>query len=121
MTLARLKLGQKGESLAVAHLQDKGYSLLQQNFRTQSGEIDCIFQDGEELVFVEVKTRTNAAFGSPLEAVDRRKWQQITRVAQEYLALHKGFDLAVRFDVVGVTTGRSTTHIDHIKNAFEGF
>lgn len=120
MTFARLKLGEKGEALAVAYLQTKGYTLLQRNFRTQLGEIDCIFEDGEELVFVEVKTRTNASFGSPLEAVGRRKWQQITRVAQEYLARHNDFDRAVRFDVVGVITGAPHT-IEHIKNGFEGF
>lgn len=120
MTFVRLKLGEKGEALAVAYLQSKGYTLLQQNFRTKSGEIDCILQDGEELVFVEVKTRTNGEFGSPLEAVDRRKWQQITRVAQEYLARTKGFDQAVRFDVVGVVIGSANT-IEHIKNGFEGF
>lgn len=122
MTFARLKLGEQGEALAVAYLQGKGYTLLQQNFRTKLGEIDCIFEDGEELVFVEVKTRTSARFGSPLEAVGRRKWQQITRVAQEYLARNNGFDRPIRFDVVGVITGApDATTIEHIKNGFEGF
>lgn len=119
MTFARLSLGKRGEACAVAHLQAKGYSLLCENYRTKIGEIDCIFQDGEELVFVEVKTRSSTAFGDPLEAVNRRKWHQITRVAELYLASHD-FTGPIRFDVVGIIDG-TPMQIDHIKNAFEGF
>ncbi len=119
MTFARLSLGQRGEATAVAYLQGKGYTLLHKNYRTKRGEIDCIFQDGEELVFVEVKTRSSAKFGDPLEAVNRRKWQQITRVAEQYLATHD-IDCAIRFDVVGIIMD-TPPQIDHIENGFEGF
>ena len=120
MTFARLTLGQRGEAIAVAYLQARGYILLETNYRTKLGEIDCIFQDGKELVFVEVKTRTSTKFGDPLEAVGHRKWQQITRVAEQYLAGKKGADCAIRFDVVGIVAG-SPPEINHIENAFEGF
>ena len=119
MSFARLCLGKRGEETAVAYLQAKGYILLEKNYRTQLGEIDCIFKDGEELVFIEVKTRTSRTFGDPLEAVGTRKWQQIIRVAQLYLAQCDDFDCAMRFDVIGIVT--NPLHIDHIKNAFEGF
>ncbi len=120
MTIARKQLGAEGEALAVSYLQNKGYHLLETNFRTKSGEVDCIFKDGDKLVFVEVKTRSNTDFGSPLEAVDRRKWQQITRVAEEYLRGHGGFDQPIRFDVVGVIINDGHS-VEHIKDCFEGF
>ena len=120
MTFARLSLGQRGETTVVAYLQAKGYRLLEKNYRTRLGEIDCIFEDGEELVFVEVKTRSSTTFGDPLEAVGHRKWQQITRVAEEYLAKRHDSDCSIRFDVVGVIIG-PPPRIDHIENAFEGF
>jgi putative endonuclease len=120
MTFARLTLGQRGEELAVAYLQSRGYILLETNYRTGLGEIDCIFQDGDELVFVEVKTRSSTTFGDPLEAVGYRKWQQITRVVEQYLGKHNKFDCPVRLDVVGIILG-SPPEINHIKNAFEGF
>ncbi len=119
MTFARLSLGQRGEGYAVAYLQAEGYQLLETNYRTKLGEIDCIFMDSDELVFVEVKTRSSTIFGDPLEAVCRRKWQQITRVAELYMAIH-ATDCPIRFDVVGIVDGRPP-RIEHIKNAFEGF
>jgi putative endonuclease len=119
MTFARLGLGKRGEAHAVAYLRAKGYRLLCENYTTKIGEIDCIFMDGDELVFVEVKTRTSTAFGDPLEAVGQRKWHQITRVAELYLARHETHG-PIRFDVIGIIDGKPP-HIDHIKNAFEGF
>lgn len=119
MTFARLSLGKRGETTAVAYLQAKGYTLLEENYRTKLGEIDCIFKDGDELVFVEVKTRSSTTFGDPLEAVDQRKWLQITRVAEQYLAKYNDSDCPIRFDVIGIVT--HPPQIDHIKNAFEGF
>ncbi len=120
MTFKRLSLGRRGEEMAVAYLQAKGYTLLETNYRTKRGEIDCIFLDGEELVFVEVKTRSSNRFGDPLEAVGYRKWQQITRVAEQYLAQHGDGDYSIRFDVIGIITG-TVPQINHIENGFEGF
>lgn len=120
MSFARLSLGARGEEIAVAYLQAKGYILLEVNYRTKLGEIDCIFMDGKELVFVEVKTRTSVRYGDPLEAVGRKKWQQITRTAQLYLSRNKKHECAFRFDVIGIVSG-TPVQIDHIENAFEGF
>jgi len=119
MTFARLTLGQRGEVHAVEFLKAKGYTLLETNYRTKLGEIDCIFKDGDELVFVEVKTRSSRAFGDPLEAVNQRKWRQITRVAELYLRTVPA-ETPLRFDVIGIIDGKPP-QIDYIKNAFEGF
>ena len=67
-----------------------------------SGEVDLIALDRSTVVFVEVKTRTQPGFGSPLEAVDRRKQRQIQRAAQQYLTENRLHDRDARFDVVGV-------------------
>ena len=118
MTFQRLATGQRGEELAARFLQKKKYRIIGRNIRLKTGEIDIIAQDQGTLVFVEVKTRTSNAFGSPLDAVDRRKMGQISRAAQEYILRHNIHDQAMRFDVIGITLTPQPS-IDHIENAFE--
>ena len=67
------QVGSKGEVLAAEFLKDKGYRIIERNYKTPVGELDIIAKDGETLVFIEVKTRSNNAFGYPFEAVDSRK------------------------------------------------
>ena len=78
-----------------------------------------ICRDREVVVFVEVKTRTSAAFGHPVEAVGRRKQRQISVTALDYLSRHNLLDEPARFDVVGVIIGSSEPEINHIIDAFE--
>lgn len=73
--------GSEGESFAADYLIKNGYRILERNFRTPLGEIDIIARDGETLVFIEVKARSNARFGPPQLAVDHRKQVKISRVA----------------------------------------
>ena len=118
MALKGKALGKEGEKQAARFLKKKGLKILEHNYRTRSGEIDLIAKDKQELVFVEVKTRSGEEFGSALEAVDSRKCRQIARVASEYLMKHDGFDQPTRFDVIGILI-QDSVHIEHIKNAFD--
>lgn len=96
-------------------MQKQGFKILDMNFRCRSGEIDLIAQDGEYLVFVEVKYRSSGSAGSALEAVDARKRAQIRRVAAVYL-YQKRYpeNTPCRFDAAGVDKEKIT----YIKNAF---
>ena len=112
-------LGSKGESLAVKFLKTKGYKIISRNYKTAIGEIDIIAQDGETVVFIEVKTRANDAFGYPFEAVHSRKRRKLKNLALLYLKNH-GKELPVRFDVLSIMyIEDSIKEIEHIKDAFE--
>ncbi len=116
MTVERKKLGKEGEAYALKYLKKHGYKIIEKNYRSQYGEIDIIGKDRNILVFVEVKTRTN---WDPLEAVNKHKQKQLTRVALSYLA-EKGLENSeCRFDVVGINTGTGKMEITLIKDAFE--
>lgn len=107
-------LGRVGEKKAVEFLKEKGYTVLETNYKTHIGEIDAIVKDGEYVVFVEVKTRLNDEFGSPSEAVTRKKQEKYFKVASEYLRFKKITDSLCRFDVVEIENGQ----INHIIDAF---
>ena len=81
----RQLLGAEGERAAEKFLRRQRYTIVARNYRCPSGEVDLVALDRSTVVFVEVKTRTQAGFGSPLEAVDPRKQRQIQRAAQHYL------------------------------------
>ena len=109
-----------GEELAAVFLQRKGYSILVRNYRQKCGEIDIIAEERGTLVFVEVKTRNNTAYGHPFAAVTEKKQRQIGRVAQDYLARHKLFDRPARFDVVSILMdGDRPPMIELLPNAFD--
>lgn len=119
MLNSRQQLGLRGEEKVADYLQKKGYTILVKNYRCKAGEIDIIARDGEELVFIEVKTRSSLRFGSPAEAVTPRKQRQITRTAQWYLSERQLFDVPARFDVITVLgADQANATIDHIDNAF---
>ncbi len=118
MTQQRLSLGKWGEEQAARYLQRLGMKILERNFRTPVGEIDIIARHKKILVFVEVKTRRSAAFGTPLEAVGPFKQRQILRTAQWYLGQGFGRGLQPRFDVVAVRPVADDAAIEHIPDAF---
>jgi len=120
MAAEHLDLGTRGEVLAGKYLRRAGYRLLVKNFRCRCGEIDLVAEEGGNLVFVEVKTRSSADFGHPLEAVDRRKQGQLIRAAHVYLKEQEAEERFCRFDVVSVTfDGNGTPVIELVKNAFD--
>lgn len=112
---SRKTTGHTGEEAAVRYLEQQGYIILERNFRLRIGEVDIIARHGEYLVFIEVKTRRTKNFGSPFEAVDIRKQQQIIKVASAYL---QGRELPVRFDVVAVYLNGQDVRLELLKNAF---
>jgi len=98
----RLSLGKKGELMAQKFLRQKGLKIIATNFYTPRGELDIIAQEKDELVFVEVKTRTSELFGKPEEAVDKRKQEKLQKLAEFFLAQHSRQNSPIRFDVVVV-------------------
>jgi putative endonuclease len=94
-------VGDHAEELARQYLEKQGLITREQNYRTKFGELDLIMQDGEVLVFVEVKYRSSDRFGNPLEAVDLRKQRRIKMLARHYMAKLRCEPLC-RFDVVGI-------------------
>lgn len=120
MSSRHLSLGRRGEELARRFLKKKGYKILETNYRGRLGEIDLIAQDGDCLVFVEVKTRSSMAFGHPLESINPRKQHQLTKAAGEYLSGCGGEVRFCRFDAVSVLlSGEDEPRFELIKNAFE--
>jgi putative endonuclease len=114
-----LSLGSEGENLAVEFLRKKNYKILAKNYKTFIGEIDIVAKDAETIVFVEVKTRANDAFGCPFEAVNARKKQKLKNLALLFLKRHRQ-KAPARFDVISVVqmqSGKKT--IEHIIDAFE--
>ncbi len=107
-------LGKKGEKLVADYLKKQGCKILKTNYRTPFGEADLIVQDGEEIVFVEVKTRSSKAYGTPAEAVGKEKQARYYKIAQYYW-LASGEEPNARFDVVEVYADGK---IEHIKCAF---
>lgn len=99
---ARRRLGQMGERLAAARLENCGYRIVERNFRCRYGEIDLIASEGQDLVFVEVKTRRGTVCGLPEEAITSRKARTLQTVASHYLDLHQLADCSWRIDIVAI-------------------
>ncbi len=115
--------GEKNERLAEHFLQKRGLKLKERNYHCRSGEIDLIMNDGEVLVFVEVRFRKQAKYGSALESVDYRKQQKLIKAAQSYLLKHFPQRQPIcRFDVVAIdgnqTPKPSQNPIEWLPNAF---
>ncbi|MBE3595490.1 MAG: YraN family protein [Hydrogenibacillus sp.] len=99
----RRAVGREGEALALAYLSARGFVPIARNYRTRFGEIDLIGEMDDTLVFVEVRTRRTAAFGSGRESVTARKRAKVRRLAAAFLTERRMWSRAVRFDVVEVT------------------
>ena len=107
------RLGRRGENKAARYLKQNGYKIVERGYRNPFGEVDIIASKGDVLAFIEVKTRTNEEFGTPSEAVDRRRQEKYIKAA-EYYFYGKQIDVTVRFDVIEILRGE----INHIENAF---
>jgi putative endonuclease len=115
----RRERGRAGEDVAWEHLRGAGYTLVARNVRNRFGEIDLIVERRGTLVFVEVRGRSGARFGTPLESVDPRKQRQLSRLAAVYLAHRRLEDRRARFDVIAVEWQDGHPRIEHLENAFE--
>jgi putative endonuclease len=113
------RLGRWGERRSCRYLKGKGYRLITQNFRCNSGEVDIVMADGDSLVFVEVKTRRNENVASAQSAVNSNKRQRLTRAANRFVRQYKITNKPLRFDVMAVVLGdKGSPEIRHYKNAF---
>lgn len=119
MVGSRRELGVRGEAAAEQHLRRRGYVIIERNFRCPLGEVDLIALDRGTVVFVEVKTRRDASFGTPVEAIDGRKRRRLQRAAQVYLNRKRLHDRAARFDVVAVDWSGTDASCELIVNAFD--
>ena len=114
-------LGDDYENRATTLIEKSGLSVLERNFRGKTGEIDIIAIDGEQLVFIEVRARSNRYFTSAAGSVDRRKQQRLVRTAQLFLQRRSQWaGSACRFDVIAFDPPQSGSHpqIRWIRGAF---
>ncbi len=107
-------LGRKGEKQVEAYLKKQGCKILKRNYRTPFGEADLVIEDGDEIAFVEVKTRSSDKYGTPAEAVTKDKRNRYLQIAKFYW-LSIGEEPNARFDVAEVYADGK---IDYLKNAF---
>jgi putative endonuclease len=116
---AKDALGRRGEAIAARHLVDRGFAIVDRNWRCPQGEIDLVAQQGRELVFVEVKTRSSVAFGHPLDAVTPAKLARLRRLAAAWCEAHSGEHDAIRIDAIGVIALRSgDIQVEHLERVF---
>lgn len=113
------ELGHTGEAVAAKYYRQRGYLLLNHNYRTRMGELDLILYKNGGLVFAEVKTRTSAAKARPADSVDSRKQRRLIAAAQFYLQRSPYADAPVRFDVVEVMPVDGGWQVHCIQNAFQ--
>ncbi len=107
----RKLLGALGEDFAASVLYAQGFDILERNYRCPAGEIDLIARGGEQIVFAEVKTRTDILWGRPAESVDRKKQQRIRRAAQWYMSASRTEEAEVSFQVIEIL-------VNQIEDAF---
>jgi len=113
---AHNELGKWGEDLAAAYLQEKGYVILERDWKSGHHDLDIVAKEGNTLVVVEVKTRRNRIFGDPEEAIDYKKRRSLLSAINHYVKTHYACR-SVRFDVISVVGMIGTTpEIDHIKD-----
>jgi len=114
-----LRRGELGERAARKYLKQQGLKFLAANFRSERGEIDLVFRDGDCLVFVEVKTRSSENWVRPAAAVDKRKRRLLSQTALDYLRLLKNPKVRIRFDIVEVLlSDGQVREVRHLPNTF---
>ncbi|OPY84466.1 MAG: hypothetical protein A4E72_02219 [Syntrophus sp. PtaU1.Bin208] len=117
--MQNLQTGKIGEEMAAAYLEEAGYRILERNYRCPFGEIDIVAQEGDTLVFVEVKSRRSENYGLPQLAVGPEKQRRISKISLFYLQSHRLEPSDVRFDVVAILLRPKNPSIELIKDAFE--
>lgn len=111
------QLGKEGEKIAEKYLKSKGYVIHHTNWRMSNLEIDIIAEYADELVFVEVKTRSSDKYGSPEEGVGHQKERDLIRLADVYLE-NLQVEVPARFDIISIILNEVESHITHFEDAF---
>jgi len=114
-----LLTGRQGEDAAETLLRQKGLKILARNWRSGPLELDLVCQDGDTLVFVEVKTRGQGSRGSPQDGLDRTKRARLAKAASLYLSETDSWSRACRFDLVSVIHGPGGLTLEHLPHAFD--
>lgn len=109
-------IGMQGEEIATNYLLSIGYKILERNFSCKQGEIDIIAKDNEEIVFIEVKTRTNAKYGNPIDSVTFYKQNHLIKTIKYYLYAKKLENAFIRIDIIEIYINCNKYSINHIKN-----
>ena len=117
--MTKSETGKLGEEAVCHYLAERGYNIVERNYRIKGGEIDIIAENGDYLAFVEVKSRKPDSLVSGFEAVNKRKQGLVIRTAAEYCCRHPNA-LQPRFDIAQVViAGERVVSIDYINNAYD--
>lgn len=111
-----IELGREGEDLAVAHLINNGYLIIERNYRFKKLEIDIICEKDNLLIIIEVKTRTTDKLGAP-ELISRGKQKQVIKATNHFIQERQDFR-EVRLDVIGIVKNQYEERLIHIEGAF---
>ena len=113
---AKDALGRFGEDVAVRHLEDDGYVVLDRNWRCEIGEIDIVAREHDILVVCEVKTRSSLRHGSPFEAITERKLHRLERLGIAWMRVRGMRPRSMRVDIVSVLRPRTgPTVVEHVR------
>ena len=121
MVTFRMRLGERGEQMASRHLLNRGYAILDKNYRCRYGEVDIVAQQGAELVFTEVRTRRGMEFGTAQESITSAKAKHLIAASQHYLERHFLTDTDWRIDLVSIkwAPDGAAPGIEHLEYAVE--
>lgn len=109
-------MGQWGESVACRHVESLGWRVLERNWHHREGELDIVAEDGETVVFIEVKTRRGTGAGHPLEAITGKKLAVLHRLALLWLRANERYAPTMRLDAIAVIAPRGgRPHLEHVR------
>jgi putative endonuclease len=112
----RIELGRRGEALAAVHLEGLGHRILDRNWRCELGELDLVTAVGDQVVAVEVKTRSSLSAGHPFEAISAVKLQRLQRLGARWCADHGVRIGRLRVDIVGIVLSNpAAPMIEHLE------
>jgi putative endonuclease len=115
---SRQSIGRYGEERAAIYLQDRGYEIIERNWRGRGGEIDLIANEKGRLVFIEVKTRNGSGYGHPFEAITTEKIARMRRLAADWCSVKQVSGIKVRLDAISVLISGGRVSIEHLKQVF---
>lgn len=119
MTATTREKGRGAEASAARFLEGLGYRILARNHATRRGEVDLVCEEEGALCFVEVRSRTSAAFGSPALTVDARKARRVVAAATDWAVRNGGLERPIRFDVVAVDLSGAAPRFELYRRAFD--
>ncbi|NNK71598.1 MAG: DUF91 domain-containing protein [Flavobacteriaceae bacterium] len=119
-THSKYKFGEKGELLAVDHLLDKGYEILERNYRFQKAEVDILARMKNTLAVIEVKARSSTSFGEPQDFVKPKQIKNLVKAVDQYI-MENDLDVEVRFDIIAIIKTAEGSRLEHLKDAFYHF